>query len=487
MRRFILVCLVVAFGTAIAQPHAANDPPPVLREFRGAWVATVGNIDWPSKRDLSTAQQQDEMRAILDQCAAVKLNAVVFQVRTMADALYASELEPWSEFLTGTIGQPPDPLYDPLEFAVREAHARGLELHAWLNPYRAKVPASHSPVPANHLVKSRPDLAKPYGKHYWLNPTHPEVQAHSLKVFLDVVRRYDIDGIHMDDYFYPYVEQDRPGGKNIPFPDDDTWDAYQKSGGKLARDDWRRAAVNQFVERLYNESKAIKPWVKVGISPFGIWRPGNPPGIAGLDQYSVLYADAKLWFNNGWVDYFTPQLYWAIGQEKQSYPKLLAWWAGENTRRRHLWPGNNIGRHPPAEIIEQVKVTRSQIAEPGNVFFSMKSIMNDSRGKADALKQVYTEPALVPATPWLGKKPAVKLGVELKNTDGRRQLVVTPQGEPVRLIVVRTKVDGKWQVAIHPAEGAKAVTISMAETPETVLLSAVDRIGQETELTAVGK
>jgi uncharacterized lipoprotein YddW (UPF0748 family) len=486
MPRFILVGLIAVFGAAIAQPQEVQEPPPVKREFRGVWVATVGNIDWPSRRGLSTAQQQDEMRRILDKCVALKLNAVVFQVRTMADALYASELEPWSEFLTGTLGKAPDPLYDPIEFAVREAHARGLELHAWLNPYRAKVPASRSDVPNNHLVKSRPDLAKPYGKHYWLNPTHPEVQAHSLKVFLDVVRRYDVDGIHMDDYFYPYPEKDE-ADHEIPFPDDDTWAAYQNSGGQLSRDDWRRAAVNQLVESLYKETKAIKPWVKVGISPFGIWRPGNPPGIQGFDQYGKLYADAKLWFNNGWVDYFTPQLYWPIAQEKQSYPKLLAWWAGQNTKHRHLWPGNHTGRHPANEIVEQIKVTRSQIAEPGNVHFSMRSILNNSGGKADALKSIYAEPALVPAMPWLGKKPAIKVNAEWKNNDGRRELVVKPEGDPVRLIIVRSHIGGKWESAIHPANGAKAVTIPVSEAPERLLISAVDRIVQETEPIEVGK
>jgi uncharacterized lipoprotein YddW (UPF0748 family) len=483
MRRFILVCLFVAGGTAIAQSQAVNEPAPVKREFRGVWVATVGNIDWPSRRDLSTAQQQQEMRAILDKCVALKLNAVVFQVRTMADALYASEFEPWSEFLTGTLGKAPDPLYDPLEFAVREAHARGLELHAWLNPYRAKVPASRSPVPANHLVASRPDLAKPYGKHHWLNPTHPEVQAHSLKVFLDVVRRYDLDGIHMDDYFYPYPEKDA-NEKEIPFPDDDTWAEYQKSGGKLSRDDWRRAAVNQFVDRLYKETKALKPWVKVGISPFGIWRPGHPPGIEGFDQYGKLYADAKLWFNKGWVDYFTPQLYWPIAREKQSYPKLLAWWAEQNSQRRHLWPGNYTGRYPADEIVEQIKVTRSQIAEPGNVHFSMKSILNNSGGKADALKAIYAEPALVPAMPWLGKKPTVRLNV-LRTVFAPRQLMVTPESGVFRHIIVRSRVGGKWDVAIYPADGAEPVRIPIAGMPDRQLISAVDRIGQETEPIAV--
>src|SRR5262245_6320823 len=261
-----LLPALATLALAWNSPQTGDEPPPVPREFRGVWVATVANIDWPSKKGLSAEQQKKELLAILDRAAELKLNAVVLQVRPMCDALYASELEPWSEYLTGTLGKGPDPLYDPLELAVREAHARGLELHAWFNPFRAHHPSATSAIPKLPIAKQRPDLAKPYGKHIWLNPTHKDAQDHSLRVVLDVVRRYDIDGIHIDDYFYPYKEL---GADNqpIPFPDDDTWQAYQKSGGKLARDDWRRDAINRFVERMYQETKAVKSWLKVGISP----------------------------------------------------------------------------------------------------------------------------------------------------------------------------------------------------------------------------
>src|SRR5689334_2619157 len=398
MRRLLLFGVLFVSGVALWPALAADPaaPPAVAREFRGVWVATVGNIDWPSRRGLPTDQQQAELIAILDKAAELKLNGIVLQVRPMADALYASDLEPWSAFLTGTLGKAPDPYYDPLDFAVREAHARGLELHAWFNPYRALVPGVNSPVPANHVVKSRPDLAKTYGKYHWLNPTHPEVQDLSIRVFLDVVRRYDVDGIHMDDYFYPYPE----GG--APFPDDDTWAEYKRSGGTLSRDDWRRDAVNRFVERLYRETKDLKPWVKVGISPFGIWQPDHPPGIRGFNQYASLYADAKLWLNKGWVDYFTPQLYWPIEKKEQSYPRLLAWWAGENTQHRHLWPGLFTSRYGSAETVNQIKVTRRQPGATGHIHFSMKAIMHNRDGITDALKDLYATPALVPASPWLG-------------------------------------------------------------------------------------
>jgi uncharacterized lipoprotein YddW (UPF0748 family) len=470
----------------------ADGPLPVPREFRGVWVATVANIDWPSRKGLSTKEQQAQLRALLDKAVELHLNAIVFQVRPMADALYASELEPWSEFLTGTLGKAPTPFYDPLELAVREAHARGLELHAWFNPYRAWQPSATSPAPANHLVKSRPDLAKAYGKHHWLNPTHPDVQEHSLKVILDVVRRYDVDGVHLDDYFYPYPEKDADG-KLIPFPDDDTWAAYRKAGGTKERDDWRREAVNRFVERLYRDAKAAKPWVQVGISPFGIWRPGNPPGIKGFDQYAQLYADARLWLREGWVDYFSPQLYWPIKQEAQSYPKLLAWWAEQNTKGRHLWPGLIPSRvsgkekgWPASEIVDQIKITRRQPGATGNVLFSMKPLMRNTGGIADALKTVYAEPALVPASPWLGAKPPARPQVEWQDAPPHRSLRLRTSDAAVRFFVVRGLRGGKWTTRILPG-GKEAVGVGFEEPLEKVVVSALDRTGNESELVMLGK
>jgi uncharacterized lipoprotein YddW (UPF0748 family) len=474
--------------------RAADDAPPSpRREFRGVWVATVGNIDWPSRPGLSTREQQAELIAILDRAAELRLNAVIFQVRPMADALYASKLEPWSEYLTGKLGQAPDPAYDPLEVAVREAHARGLELHAWFNPYRARHPSATSPAPADHLTKSRPDLAKPYGKHYWLNPTNKDVPDHVLKVILDVVLRFDVDGVHIDDYFYPYVEKDDEG-RPIPFPDDDTWADYKKGGGTLSRDDWRRDAVNRFVERMYRDVKGAKPWVKVGISPFGIWRPGNPPGIAGLDQYAELYADARRWVNEGWADYFSPQLYWPVAQEKQSYPKLLGWWAGENKKSRHLWPGNYTSRvtgaakgWPASEIVEQIKQTRAEKGAGGNVHFSMKALVKNTGKVADALKEVYAEAALVPATPWAKEKAPAKPALEWGKKDERRTLTIRPAGEGVRLYVVRHRTATGWALRLVPAAGEKPVTVTFEEAPMRVAVSAVGRAGDESDLVSVEK
>ncbi len=495
-RRHLLLAVFLAATLPSGQPARTDEPklaPPLPpREFRGVWIATVANIDWPSKKGLSTKQQQAELAALLDKAAALKLNAVIFQVRPMADALYESALEPWSEFLTGALGKAPAPWYDPLEFVVRAAHARGLELHAWFNPYRARHPSATAPIPADHLIRRRPDLAKPYGTHHWLNPTHPEVQDHSLNVMLDVVRRYDIDGVHIDDYFYPYKEKDAAGAV-IPFPDDDTWDAYRKGSGQLGRDDWRRAAVNQFVERMYREVKQAKPWVKVGISPFGIWRPGHPPGIAGLDQYAELYADAKLWLNEGWCDYFSPQLYWPIRQEKQAYGKLLAWWTSENKKGRHLWPGNYTSRvtgmekgWPASEIAEQIAVTRAQRGAGGNVHFSMKALLRSTGGVAEALTPVYAERALVPATTWAAGKPPAPPRLQWQGKAEGSVLRMQPgDAALVRLYVIGQRVQGKWSNRIEPAAADGSAAVGFERQPQELAVTAIDRNGTASKSTLI--
>ncbi len=388
---------------------ALNDAPKAPREFRAVWVATVDNIDWPTKRSLTTDQQKAELVRIFDRVAELNMNAVILQVRPSCDALYESKIEPWSEYLTGKQGQAPNPYYDPLQFAIDEAHKRGLELHAWFNPYRSKHPAAKGELAPNHIRITHPHLAKIYGRYFWLDPGEPQVQKRSLEVMLDVVKRYDLDGVHIDDYFYPYAEKDAQG-KAIPFPDDDS---YAKYGRGLSKSDWRRKNVDDFVERLYKGIKQTKRHVKFGISPFGVYRPGIPEGIkAGIDQYEDLSADALKWFRNGWCDYFTPQLYWPIKQAPQSYPVLLKWWASQNPKGRHLWPGNYTGRvrpdggnWPPQEILDQIEITRQTKGSTGNVHFSMKVFMENAQSLNDLLKQgPYKEKALVPASPWLGER-----------------------------------------------------------------------------------
>jgi uncharacterized lipoprotein YddW (UPF0748 family) len=373
-------------------------------EFRAAWVATVANIDWPSRPGLSTAQQQQELIAICDFAAGLNLNALVLQVRPASDALYASPLEPWSEYLTGHQGRPPKPFYDPLEFAVEAAHHRGLQLHAWVNPFRARHPTAKSELPADHPIRRLDHAVRTYGAYRWFDPGEPEAVEHTLAVVLDIVRRYDIDGIHMDDYFYPYPVKDEQG-EEVDFPDAQSYAHAVKNGETLDRNDWRRQNIDRFVERLYQEVKQAKPSVQVGISPFGIWRPGHPPGITGFDQYDKLYADARKWLREGWVDYFTPQLYWQVESKGQSFPQLLAWWQEQNVHDRHLWPGlftsrvgsKDNGNWAADEIIHQIELTRAQPGATGHVHFSMKALQQNRGGLADRLREtLYAEPAPVP-------------------------------------------------------------------------------------------
>jgi uncharacterized lipoprotein YddW (UPF0748 family) len=379
------------------------------REFRGAWIATVANIDWPSRPGLPVQEQQAELIALLARAQEIRLNAIIFQVRPACDAFYASELEPWSEFLTGQMGLAPEPFYDPLAFAIEEAHKRGIELHAWFNPYRARHNTPLGEASADHISQTNPELVRTYGKFLWMDPADPAVQERSRAVIRDVVRRYDVDGIHFDDYFYPYQIQD-DNGNVIDFPDTETWEKYQASGGMLSRNDWRRENVNTFIRDVYADIKAEKPQVLFGISPFGIWRPGNPPQIQGLDAYDTLYADARKWFHEGWVDYLTPQLYWAIDPPAQSFPVLLQWWAEQNTHNRHLWIGLFTSRvlgdpakaWAPEEIARQIELTQAHPGASGTVHFSMKSLTRENSPVGDLLAQgVYAEPADVPSSPWL--------------------------------------------------------------------------------------
>ncbi len=384
------------------QPRAAV-PGATCREFRGVWVATVGNIDWPSAPGLPSARQKQELAFLFDTLAALHANAVIFQVRPAADALYPSALEPWSEVLSGTQGVAPEPFWDPLAFAIAEAHARGMELHAWFNPYRAGPASSLFRAAATHVSRTRPDLVRAYGKQLWLDPGEEDVAARSLAVVLDVVRRYDVDGVHLDDYFYPYPEKDAAGNA-LEFPDGPSFGKYVASGGALGREDWRRWNVNRFVKRLHDEVKAAKPKVRVGISPFGIWRPGRPAQVKGFDAYEEISADARTWIQRGWVDYLAPQLYWPIDQKEQSFPALLAWWAAQTPKGSALWPGIAASRvggdgkgWPAKEIAEQIRRTRAQPGATGHILFSARALLENRAGlSTELLKDVWAEPASLP-------------------------------------------------------------------------------------------
>ncbi|TWU26184.1 hypothetical protein Pla52o_00360 [Novipirellula galeiformis] len=489
MRGFGVILILVLGCLLSASPMESwsEEPPAAPREFRAAWVATVENIDWPSKRGLSTADQKTEIDRILDVAADLNMNAIVLQVRTTADALYASELEPWSLYLTGTQGVAPAPYYDPLEYWVNAAHARGIELHAWFNPYRAQMKPGE--LADSHVSHTMPSSVIKYDRYLWMDPGNQQAAQHSLAVFNDVVRRYDIDGVHIDDYFYPYpVTQD---GEKVPFPDDASWAQYQAGGGKLERDDWRRKNINDLIEQIYKTTHTIKPHVRFGISPFGIGRPGKAPGITGFDQYEELYADAALWLNEGWCDYFTPQLYWPIAQKAQSFPVLLDYWQSENTQSRYVWPGMYTSRvgdknrgFEKQEIPDQIEVVRRRSEFPGHVHFSMKALLENREGLADTLKAgVYRSAALSPAMTWLDDSPPAAPKVKTEHTaNGGRTLTLTPgDDEPVWLWGVWTRASDKWTFTTYPGP---TPSIAVASSTTDWVVTAVDRCGNESSRVA---
>ncbi|HAB17745.1 MAG TPA: family 10 glycosylhydrolase [Verrucomicrobiota bacterium] len=449
--RVLLLSSLTLLAAVAQSPSVGVPPPPLPREMRGMWVASVGNLDWPSKSGLSVAQQQAELRALLDGAAKLNLNTVLLQVRPSCDALYESTLEPWSEYLTGRMGQAPTPRWDPLKFACDEAHARCLELHAWFNPFRARYSKVLSAISPNHVIRTHPEWIISYGYFQWLDPGNPAARDHVQRVVLDIVRRYDIDGIHFDDYFFPYPVR-RQDGVYLPFADDRSYGRYRNEGGRLDRADWRRDSVNQFVQSLYPAVHQIKPWVKVGIGPFGIWRPDNPPGIKGLDQYAILYSDPKLWINNGWCDYLAPQLYWPLSQREQSFSRLLQWWESQNLHHRLMVPGLNSAKigddRQSTDIANQVRISRNLKAD-GVIFWNASSLRNNLGGVASGLtRELFARAALVPATPWLGTNaPAAPTMTTEFSQDN---LILTVRWQPNtnhvnRCIVFRSRVGNQWQ------------------------------------------
>ncbi len=482
-----------------------EDVPKAQREFRAAWVASVANINWPSEPGLPIEEQKQEAIALLDLLKEHNFNAVIFQVRPQCDALYESELEPWSYYLTGEQGKAPDPYYDPLQFWIEEAHDRGIELHVWLNPYRAHHKEG-GPVTDRSIVATRPDIVVELKDGYWwLDPGKLGTQDHSFGVVMDIVQRYDIDGVHFDDYFYPYPSYNH----DEDFPDNDSWEEYANDGGPLSRADWRRANVNAFIERVYKAIKKEKPHVKFGLSPFGIWRPRHPESIAGFDQYGELYADARLWLNKGWVDYWTPQLYWPINQIPQSYPVLLGWWIGENKQDRHLWPGLSVGRIPGEkgvdEVINQIMITRGMVpVNPGNVQWSIGSLVRNEELVRGIFEGPYNQQALVPSSPWLDGKPPRAPSADAR-IEGEEVVVTWEHDDPTDVFrwVVYHELEGSWYYEIFdrkdrsatiPLYGRIEADSTVSELPpdtpdqprtrvSTIAVSAVDRTGNESART----
>ncbi|WP_431259731.1 glycoside hydrolase family 10 protein [Roseateles chitinivorans] len=459
--------------------HAGRRPPPAPREFRAAWVATVANIDWPSRRGLSDAAQVAEIHAILDSARALRLNAIVLQVRTSADAFYRSTLEPWSEYLSGVQGQGPG--YDPLALWIEQAHARGLELHAWLNPYRAKQSGGKSASAATHLSRTRPEWVKKYGDQLWIDPGEPAAAEHTLAVCRDLLTRYAVDGLHIDDYFYPYPVQDA-AKQDIDFPDEPSWQRYLLGGGTLPRADWRRDNVDQLVRRLYELVRDVRPTARVGISPFGLPRPDlRPAGITGFSQYDKLYAHVEHWMAMGWLDYVAPQLYWPRAQKPQAFEPLMRAWQGVNPLGRHVWPGlftsraaNEAEGWPLDEIPAQVDLMRTAPATGGHLHFSMVALLKNRRDIAATLRDgAYAQAALTPTFPWLSA-PACAAPSVSREPDGSWRATVA--GTPAcRFAPWRRPPGSGWRFEVLPPDGR----IHRPGPGETLVLSAINAIGDE--------
>lgn len=440
MKKLLQVILFLATAVmAQAWQQVNENAPEPPREFRAAWVSTVYNLDWPSRAGLSASAQKQELLNILNKAVQLKLNAIILQVRPNGDAIYKSSIEPWSAWLSGP---GVNPGYDPLEFAIREAHKRGLELHAWFNPFRATI--SGRPVGRNHISRRQPNLLKRAGNTTILNPSSSAAQQHVLRVILDVVRRYDIDGVHLDDYFYPY-----PPHHNI-------------ADGKSPSE--RRRAVDNFVYNLYTSVKKTKPWVRVGISPFGIWQPGYPSGVkAGVNAYEHLACDARKWLKNGWVDYLAPQLYWRINSE-QSFTALMQWWSSINTRRP-VWPGIATARikssedpgRPASEIDAQIAYSRSLARQSaGQLFWSWRSIGNNAGGIQSYLAKRYSGYAVPPAMPWSGNVRPQRPGAQAYDNGSTITLNWNPPDASARKWVIQAGSGRRWRtICILPGAQRK--------------------------------
>jgi len=380
-----------------AQALALDAPP--KREFRGAWIATVHNLDWPSSRGLTPEAQRRELVDWLDELSGCGINCVVLQIRPECDALYPSPYEPWSYHLTGTQGVAPVPLYDPLAFAVQEAHRRGMELHAWFNPYRAVSNTGAYSLSPQHVSQRHPEWIITIGSIQFLNPGLPQVREYVVRVVMDVVRRYDIDGIHFDDYFYPYPPN------QITTEDQNAFALYGQASPDIHT--WRRANVHAFVQMMHDSLQMVKPQVKFGISPFGIWKNGVPSGIAGLSAYDAIYCDAVTWLQHQWIDYLTPQLYWKIGGA-QDYSRLMRWWSAR-MNGRHLYTGNavyRISEWSSREMPNQLRLNRSGSPAWGQIFYRATSLRENPLGFTDSLKSnFYRFPSLLPVMTWKDSLP----------------------------------------------------------------------------------
>ncbi len=463
------------------------------REFRGIWITTVTNLDWPTISH-STAGQKATLDQIFDKIEAANFNAALLQVRDECDAFYNSAYDPWSYYLTGEQGTPKSPYWDPLEYAIEKAHKKNIELHAWLNPYRAEVSRDHHTLHSTHVYKEHPEWT-----YYiddddarFLDPGIPEVRQYIVNVVMDIVNNYDVDGIHFDDYFYPYPPEGKP--KGIDDEDATTFANYSRGISNIA--DWRRDNVNLLVSAIYDSIQAVKPHVKFGIGPFGIWKSGTPSGIIGLSSYSAVYCDPTNWLDNKKVDYIAPQCYWPIGGS-QDYNKLVPWWA-QQTNGRHLYVGQagyRINEWTTDEAPNQIQTNRNIANCHGNIFFrTKKGVLDNPKGFLDSLKNNYYKyPALPPVMSWKDNIiPNIPSNLRFEEISGKKYLKwdspsVPSDGDTVYKYVVYsfTLDDGlNTDDAKNIYSFAQDTLLKLSSTSDTskfFIVTALDREGNESE------
>ena len=478
--------------TCVAEPRFAK------HDFRAMWVATVVNIDWPSRPGLSIARQQAELRSLLDLAARRNFNAVVLQVRPTADTFWPSSYEPWSAWLTGRQGS--DPGYDPLAFAVEEAHRRNLALHAWFNPYRVSMTARLKDLSSLHPARLHPDwVVRKDGRLYY-NPGIPEVRAFVTDVIMEAVTRYDIDGVHFDDYFYPYP------GSGAPFRDGAAYAAY--GTGYPDRASWRRANVDALISGLHARIEAVKPWVQFGVSPFAVWRndstdPAGSDTRAGIETYDDLYADTRRWVHEGWIDYVAPQVYWPRGYSIADYDRIVPWWAEQVRIARAN--GHDVGlyigeaayragtrtdpRWRQRDVLASHRRFTSRIPEvSGAIYFSANDVRADRLGTISTMvRRWYSRPALLPTT-GAGTAPGPSPVRDLRASGGTVSWTADDPAAtayavyrvPDDRLDACTAIDARYLMAtVRDSGDVAAWTDPRPDDAVTYLVTAVDRLGQE--------
>lgn len=492
LRKLILL-LALFLATGVGAQIQQQSPYP-KREFRGAWIQAVNG----QFRGIPTEKLKQTLIDQFNSLQGAGINAIIFQVRPEADALYASQLEPWSRFLTGVQGQAPSPYWDPMQFMIDECHKRGMEFHAWINPYRVKT-SLKSELAANHLYNIHPEWFVTYNNQLYFDPALPESRRHICMVVADIVSRYDVDAIHMDDYFYPYP------AKGVDFPDDASFARY--GGGFTNRADWRRSNVNILIQKIHETIRGLKPWVKFGISPFGIYRneKNDPLGSKtnGLQNYDDLYADVLLWARNGWVDYNIPQIYWQIGHPAADYETLVKWWA-KNTENRPLFIGQSVmntvqNADPKNPSINQLPrkmaLERAYQTIGGSCQWPASAVVENAGKYRDALVQEYHKyPALVPVFDFMDDKAPGKVRKVKKvwTEDGYMLFWTAPKAKDemdraVQYVVYR--FDGKEKVNIDDASHIVAITRNNfyklpyddGKTKYRYVVTALDRLHNESK------